>query len=131
MKIPAAKAALDEEWETFKKLPGWDESKVKSKKKKKKRRKVVHESKSKNMNVHFATIMDLYQLMYSELAEHLQNYKGSVVLRGDNVKDDTGGSPVFILSLSHDSRKSSGHDIPFTKHERQGEYCGLRTTSSE
>ena len=34
--------------------------------------------------------MELCYLMHSELAEHLQKYKARVVIRGDNVKDDTG-----------------------------------------
>ena len=31
MRIPEAEAALDKEWTTLQKLPGWDESKVTSK----------------------------------------------------------------------------------------------------
>ena len=43
--------------------------------------------------------MDLCYLKHSELAEHLQKYKGRVVLRGDNVKDDTGSYAVWTLFL--------------------------------
>ena len=39
--------------------------------------------------------MDFCHLKHSELAELLRKYKGSVVLRGDGVKDDTGGFAVF------------------------------------
>ena len=39
--------------------------------------------------------MDLCHLKHSELAEHLQNYQGRVVLRGDSVKDDTACQAVL------------------------------------
>ena len=46
----------------------------------------------------------LLPLKCSELAEHLHTSKGRSVLRGDNVKDDTGGYAVFAeegASASH------------------------------
>ena len=33
MKVPAAKAAVDQEWEKLEKIPAWDLTKVRSKKK--------------------------------------------------------------------------------------------------
>ena len=39
--------------------------------------------------------MDLCHLKNAELAKHLQKYKGRVVLRGDNVKDEEGYRAVF------------------------------------
>ena len=41
MKIPAAKAAVDEEWEKFEKISGWNLTKVRSKKK------VIDEARTK------------------------------------------------------------------------------------
>ena len=48
--------------------------------------------------------MDLGDLKHTKLAEHLQQLKGRVVLRGDNVKDGTGGYVLFTdqgASASH------------------------------
>ena len=39
--------------------------------------------------------MDLCHLKNAELVKHLQQYKGRVVLRGDNVKDEEGYRAVF------------------------------------
>ena len=39
-------------------------------------------------------------LKHSELAEHLQTYKGRVVLRGDTAQDDTGCQAVFAAGAS-------------------------------
>ena len=47
------------------------------------------------MKVHIAALMDVCHFNHSELAEHLQKYKGSVVVRADNVKDDAGRFAVF------------------------------------
>ena len=47
MKIPAAKAALDKEWEKLEKIPGWDLTKVRSKKE------VIDEARTKGEKVHF------------------------------------------------------------------------------
>ena len=57
-----------------------------------------------NRNVHFATLMDLCHLINASLTEHLQTSQGRVVLPGENIKDDTGGSAVFTekgASASH------------------------------
>ena len=45
--------------------------------------------------VHVATSMDFFVPKHAELAALLQYYKGRVVLRGDNVKDDLGCEAVF------------------------------------
>ena len=51
--------------------------------------------KTKKTSVHFTTSMDLCHLNHSELAEHLQNYQGRVVFRGDSVRDDTACQAVL------------------------------------
>ena len=48
MKIPAAKAAVDKEWEKLEKIPAWDLTKVRSKKE------VIDEARTKGAKVHFA-----------------------------------------------------------------------------
>ena len=47
MKIPAAKAAVDKEWEKLEKIPAWDLRKVRSKKE------VIDEARTSGAKVHF------------------------------------------------------------------------------
>ena len=90
MKIPAAKAAVDEEWEKLEKIPVWDLTKVRSKKE------VIDEARTSGASVHFASLMDPSHLKNAELEPKHQKYKGRVVLRGDIVKDDSGSCAVFF-----------------------------------
>ena len=83
MKIPAAKAAVDKEWEKLEKIPAWDLTKVRSKKE------VIDEARTKDAKVHFPSLMDICHLKNAELETKHQKYKGRVVLRGDIVKDDS------------------------------------------
>ena len=89
MKIPAAKAAVDKEWEKLEKISAWNLTKVKSKKQ------VIEEARTAGATVHFASLMDICHLKKSELETKHQKYKGRVVLRGDIVKDDSGPYAVF------------------------------------
>ena len=76
MRIPAAKAAVDKEWEKLEKIPARNLTKVKSKKK------VIDEARTNSIKVHFASLMDICHLKNAaELwALPTQNYKGRVVL---------------------------------------------------
>ena len=76
MKIPAAKAAVDNEWETLEKISAWNLTKVKSKKQ------VIDEARTSGAKVHFASLMDICHLKTAELEAKHQKYKGRVVLRG-------------------------------------------------
>ena len=49
MKIPAAKAAVDKEWEKLEKISAWNLTKVKSKKQ------VIEEARTSGATVHFAS----------------------------------------------------------------------------
>ena len=89
MKIPAAKAAVDKEWEKLEKISAWNLTKVKSKKQ------VIEEARTSGATVHFASLMDICHLKNAELEAKHQKYKGRVVLRGDIVKDDSGSYAVF------------------------------------
>ena len=89
MKIPAAKAAADKEWEKLEKIPAWNLTKVRSKKE------AIDEARTKGAKVHFASLMDTCHLKKADLETKHQKYKGRVVLRGDIVKDDSGSSAVF------------------------------------
>ena len=87
---PAAKAAVDEEWEILEKIPAWDLTKVRSKSE------VIDEARTKGAKVHFASLMDmLFFLKNAELETRHKKYKGRVVLRGDIVKDASGSCAVL------------------------------------
>ena len=90
MKSPAAKAAVDKEWEKLEKISAWDLTKVRSKSE------VIDEARTKGAKVHFASLMDICHLKNAELEAKHQKYKGRVVLRGDVVKDDSGSYAIFI-----------------------------------
>ena len=53
MKIPAAKAAVDKTWEKLEKIPAWDKTKVRNKSE------VIDEARTKDIRVHFASLMDI------------------------------------------------------------------------
>ena len=60
-KIPAAKAAVDKEWEKLEKISQWNLTKVKSKKQ------VIDEARMSGATVHFASLMDICHLKNAEL----------------------------------------------------------------
>ena len=97
MKIPAAKAAVDKEWEKLDKIPAWQMTKVRNKK-----RGDRWSNDEGRKKVHFASLMDICHLKNAELETKHQNYKGRVVLRGDIVKDDSGLYAVFTEQGSSD-----------------------------
>ena len=53
MKIPAAKAAVDKEWEKLEKISAWNLTRVRSKKN------VIDEARTSGAKVHFASLMDI------------------------------------------------------------------------
>ena len=61
MKIPAAKAAVDKEWEKLEKISPWNLTKVRSKKE------VINEARTSGATVHFASLMDICHLKNAEL----------------------------------------------------------------
>ena len=101
MKIPAAKAAVDREWEKLEKIQAWDKTKVRNKSE------VIDEARTKGIKVHFASLMDICHLKNAELETKHQKYKGRVVLRGDIVKDDSGSYAVFTEQGSSASQMTA------------------------
>ena len=101
MKIPAAKAAVDKEWENLEKISVWNLTKVKSKKE------VIDEARTKGAKVHFASLMDICHLKHAELETKHQKYKGRVVLRGDIAKDDSCSYAVFTEQGSSASQMTA------------------------
>ena len=101
VKIPAAKAAVDKEWEKLEKISAWNLTKVRSKKE------VIDEARTKGAKVHFASLMDICHLKNAELEAKHQKYEGRVVLRGDVVKDDSGSYAVFTEQGSSASQMTA------------------------
>ena len=101
MKIPAAKAAVDKEWEKLEKISAWNLTKVKSKKQ------VIDEARMAVATVLFASLMDICHLKNAELEAKHQKYKGRVVFRGDKVKDNSGSYPVFTEQGSSASQMTT------------------------
>ena len=101
VKIPAAKAAMDKEWEKLEKISAWNLTKVRSKKE------VIDEARTKGAKVHFASLMDVCHLKNAELEAPHQKYKGRVVLRGDIAKDDSGSYAVFTEQVSSASQMTA------------------------
>ena len=69
MKIPAAKAAVDKEWEKLEKISAWNLTKVKSKKQ------VTDEARTSGATVHFASLMDICHLKMLNWRQNTRNTK--------------------------------------------------------
>ena len=101
MRIPAAKAAVDKEWEKLEKISAWNLTNLKSKKE------VIDEARISGAAVHLASLMDLCHLKNAELEAKHQNYKGRVVFCGDIVKRDSGSYAVFTEQGSSTSQMTA------------------------
>ena len=101
MKIPAAKAAVDKEWEKLENISAWNLTKARSKKE------VIDVARTKGAKVYFSSLMDICHLKNAELDTKHQKYKGRVVLRGDIVKDDSGAYSVFTEQGSSASQMTA------------------------
>ena len=119
MKIPAAKAAVEKEWEKLEKISAWSLTKVRSKKQ------VIDEARTSGATVHFASLMDICHLMNAELETKHQKYRGRVVLRGDIVKDDSGSYAVFTEQGSSASQMTAANS-----HGYHIQTARVRRTSS-
>ena len=100
MKIPAAEAAVDKEWEKLEKISAWNLTKVRSKKE------VIDEARTKGAKVHFASLMDTCHLKNAELEAKHQKYTGRVVLRDDSSKSHGYHLKIAWLRRSSSSRRS-------------------------
>ena len=69
MKIPAAKAAVDKEWEKLEKIPAWDKTKVRNKSE------VIDEARTKGIKVHFASLSDMCHLKNAIWRQSAKNTK--------------------------------------------------------
>ena len=119
MKIPAAKAAVDQEWEKLEKLSAWNLTKVRSKKE------VIDEARTKGARVHFASLMYICHLKNAELeAKHQKIQRSSCTPRQYCKRRFWILCSVYrtkIISITDDSGKSHGYHF---------QTAGLRRTSS-
>ena len=69
MKIPAAKAAVDKEWEKLEKFSAWNLTKVRSKKQ------VIDEARASGATVHFASLMVICHLKMLNWKQNTKNTK--------------------------------------------------------
>ena len=69
VKIPAAKAAVDKEWEKLEKISAWNLTKVKSKKE------VIDEARMKGAKVHLASPTDICDLKMLKWRQNTKNTK--------------------------------------------------------
>ena len=124
MKIPAAKAAVDKEWEKLEKISAWNLTKVKSKKD------VIDEARASGATVHFASLMDICHLKNAELEAKHQKYKGRVVLRGDIVKDNSGSYAVFTEQGSSASQMTAAKIMDIISRLPGCDWTGSRRSFS-
>ena len=87
--IPGAQKAVNAEWEKLEKRIAWEPDKVQP------RAKVEQRAKDEGITIHFGALMALCHIKHSELAKIFQIYKGRIVFRGDDVKDEDGTHAVF------------------------------------
>ena len=123
MKIPAAKAAVDQEWENLEKISAWNLTNVRGQKE------VIDEVRTSGATVHFASLMDICHLKNAELEAMHQKYKVWVVLRGDIAKDDSGSYAVFteprIISITNDSSEGLGCQIQIARLRWTSSWCSI------
>ena len=84
MQIKDAKDAVDAEWNKLIGKGAWDLKNPRPKSV------VAAEYRSKGKQCHFGSLMDLCHLKNSEMDVKFQKYKGRVVFRGDQVKNEQG-----------------------------------------
>ena len=88
--IPEALEAVKAEYVKLEKIPAWKCDQVRE------REEVKRESEKTGIPAHFAELMALCFLKNAELEKALQKYKGRLVLRGDNIRDNVGAQAVLI-----------------------------------
>jgi hypothetical protein len=97
-RIPEAKESIDKEFDKLDKIGCWGWTTVREK------HEVQAEAKAKGETAHFGSTMELGFIKHSQLAKKYWVYKGRIVFRGDNIRDEKGVLAVFseqAASASH------------------------------
>lgn len=89
MNMRGTKVAVGHKWNKLNKLPALYREKVKPK------AGAIRQAENDGEMVHYASLMELCHWKNAELATHLQQCKGRIVLREDIVKDEEGHRAVF------------------------------------
>ena len=130
-----ARKAVDKEWDKLADKKAWILESVRE------YEDVSKEATSKGKTVHFGDLMRLCHVKHSELAEKYHSFKGRVVFRGDNVRDESGHLAVFSeqgTSASHLAAakfldaiarmpENDGQDSDATGAYTQAEHAGAET----
>ena len=124
MKIPAAKAAVDQEWEKLEKISAWNLTKVRSKKQ------VIEEARTTGIKVLFASPMDICHLKNAELDTKHQKYKRqSRTARLHCERRFRIIRSIYwtrIISVTNDSSKSYGYHSKATRMRRTSSRRSIR-----
>ena len=129
MKIPAAKAAVDEEWEKLEKIPAWDLTKVWSKSE------VIDEARTKGVKVHFASLMGTCHLKKCCIGD-----KGPKIQRSSCIPRWYYKRRFWILcsiyrtrfiSITNDSSKSHGYHLQTARLRRTSSWRSICLNSGK
>ena len=75
---------------------------------------VKAEAQRTNSKTHFGNLMTICSLKFAEMAEALQRYKGRIVFRGDDVRDEFGAAAIFqTLSAQPTSVAAANANIAY------------------
>merc|ERR1712015_382711 len=53
------------------------------------------QARRSGQKTHFGNLMTICSLKFAEVAESMQKYKGRIVFRGDDVRDEFGAAAIF------------------------------------
>ena len=84
MEIPDAVKAITKEWDKLKNQKAWIYESVR------KKSEVIKEARETGVGIHLGSVMCLCHLKNAQLDKKFWSYKGRIVFRGDNVKDEDG-----------------------------------------
>ena len=68
---------------------------------------VIAEARNEGRTAHFASLMDVCHLKNSEMEPQFRKHNGRVVLRGENMKDDSGSYAVYTEQGSSASQMTA------------------------
>ena len=129
LKIPAAKAAADKEWEKLETILAWDLTKVRSKSE------VIDKARTKGAKVHFTSLMDICHWKNAELeAKHQKIQRSSCTPRWYCKRWFWILCSIHrtrIISISNDSRQNHGYHFQTAKLRRTSSWRSISFYSSE
>ena len=126
MKLPAAKAAVEKEWEKLEKIQAWNLTKVRNKSE------VIDEARTKGAKVHFASLMDICHLKNAELeTKQKKIQRSSCTPRWHCKRWFWILCSIYrtrIISISNDGSKSHGYHIQIARVRRTSSWCNICLT---